>query len=115
MSFAPPISPRIGKWTGMSTPPNWWAPSFHHMAAGQAIAAVHAVRLGGAGLLPAMGAVDHFGSDPAVNHPIPRIDFEDLGFQVFVGEADVIAQQLPHRLAGERQFLDLLLGVVLAG
>jgi hypothetical protein len=60
-----------------------------------------------------MWTVDHFGSYFPVAGSIPGIDLENLRLQVVVGEAEVITEELPHGLAGERQLLEFLLAVVL--
>ena len=89
--------------------------SLHHGRSRQAFTAILAGRIGGAGLLSAMGTIDHLPGDLAIDHPVARVDLQDLGFQLIVRDADVIAQQFPHGLAGECELLEFLLRVILPG
>jgi hypothetical protein len=66
----------------------------------------------GAGLLSAMGTVDHFGTNPAVDVAIAGVHLQHFGFQFILSEIGSVAEQFPHRLAGQGKALQLIAQVI---
>ena len=88
---------------------------FHHVRRWEPVAAIQAIWLRGARLLPAVRTIDHLSANLPINNAVPGVDLKDLGLKVIVGKSQVIAEQFPHCLAGQRELFKFLLGIVLPG
>ncbi|TAE75463.1 MAG: hypothetical protein EAZ84_09160 [Verrucomicrobia bacterium] len=62
-----------------------------------------------------MGTINQLGTKLPIHDTVSGIDRQNLRLEMLIGKSQVIAQQLPHRLAGQGKLLQFLLRVILSG